>query len=294
MSKCYGCNKRILSNAVANGLNGGNCVDVCVNPQCGDPEFLTVLTPVVYDEIGINICRTIPFGDIIDGFPTTAFANVEVIDISYETSGENAVTVSQITSRPNCYEVTLTNLSVTFAIKLYDCCKRLLTTETLSDVLYLPPDTTNPGYDSDTNPTSVSLELFAPYGVVYEDGNVENPTINFIGFSTTNSTLTQGLNMTAIPKVLDFDIGDSTITVGLTLVVSSVYFVQYQLPHNGKAIVSKGQLTTSEESACMSFVSGSLLDRNIKPLEFCNPSDNKEPCDTCDDESDCASLTPSD
>lgn len=294
MSKCYGCNKRILSNAVANGLNGGNCVDVCVNPQCGDPEFLTVLTPVVYDEIGINICRTIPFGDIIDDFPTTAFVNAEVIDISYETCGENAVTVSPITSRPNCYEVTLTNLSVTFAIKLYDCCKRLLATETLCDVLYLPPCTKNSGYDSDTNPTSVSLELFAPYGVVYEDGIAEKPTINFIGFSTTNSTLTQGLNLTAIPKVLDFDIGDCTITVGLTLVVSSVYFVQYQLPHNGKAIVSKGQLTTSEESACMSFVSGSLLDRNIKPLEFCNPGDSKEPCDTCDDESDCACLTPSD
>lgn len=294
MSKCYGCNKRILSNAVANGLNGSDCVDVCVNPQCGDPQYLTVLTPVVYDEIGINICRTIPLGDVINDFPTTAFVNAEVIDISYETTGDNAVSISQIASRPNCYEITLTNLAVTFALKLYDCCNRLLTTLTLPAATYLPAAATDEGYDSDTNPTSVSMELFAPYGVVYTDGNVLEPALNFIGFSTTNSTMAQGLNMMSIPKVLDFDIGDSSITIGLTLIVKSVYFVQYQLPHNGKAIVSKGQLTTSEESACMSFVSGSLLDRNIKPLEFCNPGDSKEPCNTCDDENDCACLTPAD
>ena len=96
----------------------------------------------------------------------------------------------------------------------------------------------------------------------------------------------------SIPKVLDFDSTDNTMTVGLTLIVKSIYFAQYMLPHNGKAIVSKGQLLTSEESACMDFVSGSLLDRNIKPLEFCNPLDNKEDCSSFDDTNDCGCLTP--
>lgn len=290
MSKCCGCNKRIISNAVANSANGNGCIDVCVNPQCGDPEYLTILAPVVYDEIGINICRTIPLGDILTNYPTTAYIKAEVIDIAYSTTGTNPVVIAPINSRPNCYEVTLTNLSATFAVSLYDCCERLLTTATITGVIYLPPAATDEGYDADTNPTSVSLELFAPYGVVYTDGNVSSPSLNFIGFSSTNSSLNQGLNMMAIPKVLDFDIADNTMTVGLTLIVESIYFSQYRIPHNGKAVISKGQLSPSEETACMNFVCGSLLDRSIKPLEFCNPYDSKEPCNTSD--SDCSTLTP--
>lgn len=289
MSKCCGCNKKIISNAIANGKS---CIDVCVNPQCGDPEYLTVLAPVVYDEIGINICRTISLDEILTNFPTTAYIDAEVIDISYSTTGENPISIAPINSRSKCYEITLTNLSVSFAVKLYDCCKRLLTTATIAGAIYLPPTTTDEGYDEDTNPSSVTLELFAPYGVVYTDGNVEQPELNFIGFSSTNSSLNQGLNLMAIPKVLDFDSTAETMTVGLTLIVKSIYFAQYMLPHNGKAIVSKGQLSTPEESACMDFVSGSLLDRNIKPLEFCNPLDTKNNCNSCNISNECACLTP--
>lgn len=278
MSRSCSCNKRLTSHAIANGLCGGNCTDVCTNPQCGDPEFLTVLAPVVYDEIGINICRTMPLGAFISDFPTAVYATVEVIDIEIDTEPPDAVTITPISGRPNCYDITLTNLSVTFAIKLYDCCQRLLTTGTLPGIIYLPPSTTDPGYDPDTNPSTVDLEIFAPYGVVYTDGDVTSPALNFIGFSTTNSVINQGLNLMAIPKVLDFDLVAETITIGLTLIVKSIYFSQYQLPHNGKAIVSKGDLLSDEESVCMDFVSGSLLDRNIKPLEFNNPNDVKEDC----------------
>ena len=292
MSKCCGCNKKIISNAIANGNNDKHCIDVCVNPQCGDPRYLTVLAPVVYDEIGINVCRTISLDGILTDYPTTSYIDVEVIDIEYSTTCEYPISISPINSRPNCYEVTLTNLSVTFAVKLYDCCKRLLNIATVAGVIYLPPSTTDEGYDEDTNPSSVTLDLFAPYGVVYTDGNVKRPELNFIGFSSTNSSLNQGLNLMSIPKVLDFDSSGNTMTVGLTLIVKSIYFAQYMLPHNGKAIVSKGQLQTPEESACMDFVSGSLLDRNIKPLEFCNPLDNKEDCNSCDDTNDCGCLTP--
>ncbi len=279
MSKCC-CNKRVISNAVINGCGDGNCIDVCSNPQCGDPEFLTVLAPVVYDEIGINICRTItvPEGVLAD-FPTATHATVEVIDIAFTVNAEDSVTINPITARANCYEIELTNLSVTFALRLYDCCDRLLGTLTLPGIIYLPSDTTDPGYDADTNPSLVALELFAPYGVVYTDGAVATPALNFIGFSTTNSQLNQGLNLMAIPKALDFDLIDGTITVGLTLIVKSIYFTQYQIPHNGKAVVSKGSLTSQEESVCMEFVSGSLLDRNIKPLEICNLNDAKNDCD---------------
>ncbi len=295
MSKSCGCNKRIMSNAVrACMANDDSCYDVCVEPQCGTPEYLTVLTPVVYDEIGINVCRsfTLPDG-LLSGFPTAAYASAEIIDIAINRSADT-VTIAPINSRPNCYEVTLTNLIVTFAVRLYDCCKRLLTTATVAGIVYLPSDTGDEGYDEDTNPSSVTLDLFAPYGVAYTDGGLTTPAINFIGLSTTNNQLVQGLNLMSFAKVLNFDISDNTMTVGLTLIVKTVYFTQYQLPHNGRAIVSKGDLASEEDSVCMNFVSGSLLDRIIKPLEPCNPYDSKESCEACTDPNDCACLTPDD
>ena len=235
MSKCCGCNKKVLSNAVANNTDSctcsltDNCTDVCVTPQCGDPKLLTVLVPVIYDEIGINVCRTIP-----------------------------------------------------------------LATLPVTGVVYLPSATTDPEYDEDTNPTSVTMQLFAPYGVTYTDTTAATPNLNFIGFLSTNGAVAQGLNLMAMSKVLNFDIASAEMTVGLTLIVKSIYYNQYRIPHNGKAIVSKGTLASPEESVCMSFVSGSLLDRNIKPLELCNPLDQKRNCESCTDPDDCTCLTPSD
>ncbi|MBQ8413398.1 MAG: hypothetical protein IJX12_07335 [Lachnospiraceae bacterium] len=284
MSNCC-CNKRILSAAISNGLTQSDCIDICANPQCGDPEYLTLLAPVVYDELGINICRSIPLPETVaTDFPTAVYASAEVIDIAFTVNPETGtgITIAPISGRANCYEIELSTLSVTFALKLYDCCNRLLTTLTLDEVIYLPPDATTEGYNEDTNPSSVVMELFAPYGVVYTDGDVTTPSINFIGFSTTNSSVEQGLNMLSIPKVLDFDLTGGSITIGLTIIVKSIYFTQYQIPHNGKAIVTKGSLTSEEESVCMDFVNGSLLDRNIKPLESCNPFDKKENCNSPD------------
>ena len=119
------------------------------------------------------------------------------------------------------------------------------------------------------------INLFAPYGVVYTGGDVGTPSLNDIGFSTTNSGLEQGLNLMAIPKVIALDIVDGTMTVGLTLILNSIYFTHYQLPHNGKAIISKGSTANSEDSLCLDFVNGCLLDRSIKPLEYSNPFDQK-------------------
>lgn len=292
MSNC-GCNKRIISNAISNGNCSSSCVDVCVTPQCGEPEYLTVLTPVVYDELGINICRTIPLtAGVLADFPTAVYASAEVIDITYvvNPADGDGVTIAPVANRSNCYEIELSNLSVTFAIRLYDCCKRLLTTITETGVIYLPPAVTDEGYDEDTNPTSVTMEIFAPYGVVYTNGAIATPDLNFIGFSTTNNQLVQGLNMMSIAKVLDFDITDATITIGLTLIVKSVYLTQYQIPHNGKTVVSKGNINSDEDSLCMEFVNGSLLDRNIKPLEACNPYDSKIPCED-DDITPCQTQT---
>ena len=272
------CNKRIISNVIDSGLAGQECGDICTIPVYGDPDFLTVLTPVVYDEIGINLCRSIPLpGNIPTDFPTAVYATAEVMDIIYTvnpTEGDG-VTITPLSLRPNCFEVVLSNLTVFFIVKLFDCCKRLLTTFVLPEIIFLPPNATDPGFNEDTNPNSVALELFAPYGVAYTDTTSLTPILNFIGFTSTNNTINQGLNLITIPKVLDFDPTTTSITIGLTLVVKSIYFTQYMLPHNGKAIVSKGVTSGTDNAVCLTFVEGNLLDRNIKPLELCENNMSK-------------------
>ena len=51
-SGCKSCPKRYISPGVQ---HGDHCKDVCVDPICGDPDLLTLLAPVVYDELGINL-----------------------------------------------------------------------------------------------------------------------------------------------------------------------------------------------------------------------------------------------
>ena len=41
---------------------GKDC-DVCVSPGCGEPENLSIYSPIIYDEVGINLCRTITIPD---------------------------------------------------------------------------------------------------------------------------------------------------------------------------------------------------------------------------------------
>ena len=45
-AKCKCCSKRYVSCGID---RKGKCLDVCTDPICGDPDCLTVLTPVVYD-----------------------------------------------------------------------------------------------------------------------------------------------------------------------------------------------------------------------------------------------------
>ena len=75
--KC-GCSTRIVSQAVKNMPHG--CTDVCVNPICGDPSVLSIMAPLIYDEIGINLCATFDLcTDISCAYPTATKANIQVI-----------------------------------------------------------------------------------------------------------------------------------------------------------------------------------------------------------------------
>ena len=92
--KCN-CGTRIVSPVVQN--LPPKCMDVCVSPICADPTTLGILAPLIYDEIGINLCTTFALGtDISATYPTAAKANVQLMDLTY-TYGEGNVQVEPIT-----------------------------------------------------------------------------------------------------------------------------------------------------------------------------------------------------
>lgn len=277
MGKCK-CNykPRIVS-SVCQCMNpaNGNCLDVCANPIIGDPSLLGIMAPLIYDEIGINLCTTFDLGeDILTTYPTAANATISVIDATY-TYGANNVEIEAINGRPNCSLITLSNITVTFAVKVYDCCCRLLGT-VYPTAVYLPSDTTAETYDEDTNPSSVELELFTPYGFAYDTtGDAPTPVIGFVGLSEENAAGRQGVNLFANAKLLDFSTEDSTVTVGLTLVLQSMYYVGYKVSSAGKIDIPKGSIIAPDNSECMRFVAGDLLNLAIKPLDLGNPGNEQ-------------------
>lgn len=267
MAKCKCSNRsRIVSETVQRLYAG--CTDICANPVCGDPSVLSLFAPLIYDEIGINLCATFDLGvDIATTYPTVTSASIRVLDATY-TFGPEGVQVEALTGRPNCYVVTLSEITVLFALDLYDAVGRLVDT-IFPTAVYLPANVEAPTFDEDTNPSSVELELFAPYGFSYDTTGAEpTPVINFIGFSQDTNFVRQGINLYGIAKLLDFSTDDSTATVGLTLILQSLYFAGYRVESAGKIDVPKGSILAPENSDCMRFVAGDLLNLAIKPLDL--------------------------
>ena len=267
-SKCKCCSKRYVSCGID---REGKCLDVCTDPLCGEPDCLTVLTPVVYDELGINLCRNVPLDTAV---PNIDRISVQVMDIAFGPGTEGCEPGSvPIPGRPNCCLVTLTDLQVTFFVTLYDCTGKILDTQTLSAV-YLPGDPSSPDYaymDEDTNPDCVELEIFAPYGVARETGQEGRAIIHTLGFAPGSTGLHQGLNLIAIPRVLCFCPEEPAVTIGLSVLLKTIYFSQYRIPHKGRAVVPKACTRPTDDTICLDFVCGDLLDLSIKPLELGPP-----------------------
>lgn len=283
MAKCKCSSKARIVSDVVRALDGcgKHCKDVCASPICGDPSVLGIMAPLIYDEIGINLCTNFDLGvDIATTYPTVTSASIKVIDATY-TYGAGNVVIEAITGRKNCFDVTLSNITVNFAVNLYDAACRLVAT-IFPTAVYLPSDATAPTYDEDTNPTSVELEIFAPYGFSYTTGVTPTPIINFIGSNEDNNTIQQGVNLFAMAKILDFSTADSSVTVGLTLVLQSLYYAGYKVKSAGKINIPKGSIVTPEDTDCLRFVAGDLLNLAIKPLDLGAPAyeeyDKQECC----------------
>ena len=295
MAKCRcKARARVVSDAVRAMNNSGRCLDVCSNPLCGDPNMLGAFAPVIYDAIGINLCTTFDLEeDISEEYPNVTSASVKVLNADYSYGDDNVV-IEAINNRPNCFRITLSNITVQFAINLYDCSGRLVDT-IFPTAVYLPPSVQDPTYDEDTNPSSVELEIYAPYGLAYDtEGETPTPVINFIGFDAESNSVTQGINLYCMAKLLDFSTDDDTVTVGVTFVLQSLYFAGYRLPTPGKIDVPKGSIIAPEDSECMRFVAGDLLNLAIKPLELGAPKyeeNLKQECCGTDD-SGCNTCNP--
>lgn len=269
--------------------NSGNCssnsCDPCVNPPTHTPKCLTLLAPVIFDECGINLCKVMERSVYCN--PQINDIQVRVLDIDFNTTdcdcGSRAETLR---SRPACTRITLSHLKVKLAVQLLDRCHNIIESFVITEE-YLP-SMEDEYYDEDTNPSSICLELYTPYGLSYETRhNNLIPSINFIGMEQNgcsgNNALRQGIVAQGLAKVVRFDADRGIIALGLTLYLKSLYFVQYRMAHEGLVVPPKcTPYCEKDTNVCKDFVEGCLLSQNISPLpivgECCPQQDTG--CDT--------------
>jgi len=62
--------------------------DIRNSPGFDEPNMLSVIMPVVFDQVGINLCRFIPFTEEMLGYnPAVESVILEVIDIDFTHEG---------------------------------------------------------------------------------------------------------------------------------------------------------------------------------------------------------------
>lgn len=252
--------------------------DACVCPPLGEPKLLTIVAPVVFDECGINLCRVVDnldkiFDDLDFERDNVAGIELRVIDIDFNFGKENGSKVETLVRRPNCVRVTLSQIDVTFAAKVIDQNCRVIAEECFT-IQYLPGDEEDPYFDNDTNPVSIAIDVYAPYGASYKLDCECEPVISFLGFVEDgdhgNNALRQGIITQALAKVVNLDVDSLSAAIGLTIYIKSVYFVQYKIPHKGLCVPPKCiPVDIEPENACLDFVEGDLLEQSIQPLELC-------------------------
>lgn len=268
MSKCCKCCRK---------------VDVCNKEICGRPEFLSIYAPVIYDEIGVNVCRTVRIPDwFLDENPGAETIRADVIDVSLyhrykeegakeeeEKGNHKSETTVFTTSKPNCCKVTLRNIKVSFDVKLYDGCgnfldSTIITADYLSDDKH---DRECKCKESKTNPSHITLEMYVPYGVGTK-GEHHKKFINVVGMSEHNNQVVNGLNIAGVGKAMNFDRDEGTFMAGVSFILRTVYFEAYKINYEGKTIPPKADSEEDDERICERFVESGLLSREIKPLEL--------------------------
>ena len=181
---------------------------VAMCPPMGEPKLLTMMAPVVFDECGINLCRTVVIDDLQDicegearrqcdilfgGLTKCDLANacklqLQVVDIDFnfvDPMGNRFSEIQPAKCKPNLSRITLKDIDVTFAVSVIDSCCRVVKQGMLT-LRYLG-DERDCAYDSCTNPSCIAFDLYTPYGVAFAPENPSGcnklvPTINFMGY----------------------------------------------------------------------------------------------------------------
>lgn len=177
-------------------------------PPIGEPRLLTLMAPVVFDECGINLCRTVCVDELEDvcqcdsrkasdilfsGLSKRDLVNadklqLQVVDIDFnfvDPCNSRFSDIQPARNRPNLSRITLKDIDVTFAVSVIDrFCK--VTKQGMMTVRYLG-DERCPAFDPCTNPSCISFDLYTPYGVSFAPENPMGcnklvPTINYMGF----------------------------------------------------------------------------------------------------------------
>lgn len=289
--------------------------EIATCPPIGEPKLLTMMAPVVFDESGINLCRTVELDELedvcqydsnevtdilFDGISKCDLINadkiqLQVVDVNFNFTNPEDCRYSDIEPakcNPNLSRITLKDIDVTFAVSIInECCK--VEKQGMMTLRYLG-DEDSTGFDATTNPSSISFDLYTPYGIAFTTENPAGcnrlvPTINYMGFVsrfqsndmrcnvedymyyTQNNTIQQGIGAQALAKVVAQ--GDDSLAIGVTFYFKAIYFVQYKFKHEGLSIPQKLSPIQEEEcNSCLDFVCGELLETNIQPLPQARPS----------------------
>lgn len=181
---------------------------VAMCPPIGEPKLLTMMAPVVFDESGINLCRTICLDELedacqeptrrctdilFDGLSKRDLANadklqLQVVDINFNFVNPCDCRFSEIKptkGNPNLSRITLKDIDVTIAVSVINCCCQVVKQGMLT-IRYLGDERCE-GFDPVTNPCAITFDLYTPYGVSYAPENPTGcnrlvPIINYMGF----------------------------------------------------------------------------------------------------------------
>lgn len=278
--------------------------DIAMCPPIGEPRVLNMMAPVVFDESGINLCRTVCLDELEDVCNTESRENVDilfdgltkcdlrcanklqlqVVDIDFNFVDPCDCRYSEIVPakcNPNLSRITLKDINVTLAVSVInECCK--VVKQGMMTIKYLGNERSC-AHDPITNPSCITFDLYTPYGVSYAAENPLGcnklvPVINYMGFVgakegnescsnlfPVNNTIQQGISAQALAKVVAYNEG--CFAIGLTLYIQSIYFVQYKFRHEGLTVAPKLSPVEEEQvNNCLDFVTGDLLETSIRPL----------------------------
>lgn len=249
---------------------GENCdenQDVCVHAPCKDPALLTLLVNAVFDESGLNLCQTDTITAAIcrEDYEKARSISLNVISIDVSESS-----LDYLKDKPNCVRIRLADLIITFEAKVFDACGDLLTTF-LFESTFLSENPVCSYRTKEQGLSSICTDLYAPYGISYDGCD---PVIHVIAFSEGEDHVAAGIHLQATAKVLKLcktgsdAATDFRMTIGLTLLLRSVYTVEYKFQHAGSSMPPKARAVEQEEDhTCERFLAGDLLMECAKPFE---------------------------